>query len=36
VLALFQSYIYAAGNAATAAAWVCGFAVLGAVAAARA
>jgi O-antigen ligase len=33
VLAVFQSYIYAAGNAATAAAWVCGFAVLAAAAA---
>jgi hypothetical protein len=33
VLGLFQSYIYAAGNAATAAAWVCGFAVLAAAAA---
>ena len=33
VLAFFQSYIYAAGNAATAAAWVCGFAVLAAAAA---
>ena len=32
VLALFQSYFYAAGNAATAAAWVCGFAVLAAAA----
>jgi O-antigen ligase len=28
VLALFQSYVYAAGNVATLAAWLCGFAVL--------
>ena len=28
VLALFQSYVYAAGNAATTAAWLSGFAVL--------
>jgi hypothetical protein len=27
VLALFQSYLYAAGNAATITAWVCAFAV---------
>jgi hypothetical protein len=30
VLGLFQSYLYAAGNAATAAAWICGFAALAA------
>ena len=30
IRAVFQSYLYAAGNAATAAAWVCGFAALAA------
>jgi hypothetical protein len=30
VLAFFQSYLYAAGNAATAAAWICGFAAVAA------
>jgi O-antigen ligase len=29
VLALFQSYLYAAGNAATITAWICAFAVSG-------
>ncbi|MEP7335537.1 MAG: O-antigen ligase family protein [Actinomycetota bacterium] len=33
VLAFFQSYLYAAGNAATIAAWVCAFAATGAAAA---
>jgi len=32
VLALFQSYLYAPGNAATLTAWVCAFAVSGAAA----
>ena len=35
VLALFQSYLYAPGNAATITAWVCAFAVSGAAAAVR-
>lgn len=35
VLALFQSYLYAAGNAATTVAWVCAFAIAGTAAAVR-